>query len=122
MRSESRTQPADAHGVTRTASALIPRRIEPGRPLVATKLPELVPLPDLLIAQCAIGGGRVIWHADEDFRAYPPAQLLADKALAGYEVRSTASMTRVNGMRAASLTSFTTAASGASNKHIQRDS
>jgi len=67
MRSESRTQPADAHGVTRTASALIPRRIEPGRPLVATKLPELVPLPDLLIAQCAIGGGRVIWHADEDF-------------------------------------------------------
>ncbi len=27
----------------------------------------LVPLPDLLIAQCAISSGRVVWHADEDF-------------------------------------------------------
>lgn len=27
----------------------------------------LVPLPDLLIAQCAISSGRVLWHADEDF-------------------------------------------------------
>jgi predicted nucleic acid-binding protein len=27
----------------------------------------LVPLPDLLIAQCAISSERVVWHADEDF-------------------------------------------------------
>jgi len=27
----------------------------------------LVPLPDLVIAQCAIGSERVVWHADADF-------------------------------------------------------
>lgn len=27
----------------------------------------LVPLPDLLIAQCAITSHRLLWHADEDF-------------------------------------------------------
>lgn len=27
----------------------------------------LVPLPDLLIAQCAISSGRILSHADEDF-------------------------------------------------------
>jgi len=27
----------------------------------------LVSLPDLLIAQCAINTGRVVWHADEDY-------------------------------------------------------
>jgi predicted nucleic acid-binding protein len=27
----------------------------------------LVPLPDLLVAQCAIAGGLTLWHADEHF-------------------------------------------------------
>ena len=27
----------------------------------------LLPLPDLVIAQCAISSGRVLWHADEHF-------------------------------------------------------
>jgi len=27
----------------------------------------LVPLPDLLIAQCAISSGRVLWHTDQGF-------------------------------------------------------
>lgn len=26
-----------------------------------------IPLPDLLIAQCAIESGRVLWHVDQDF-------------------------------------------------------
>jgi predicted nucleic acid-binding protein len=40
----------------------------------------IVPLPDLLIAQCAISSGRVLWHLDEGYERIKPYCSLRTRA------------------------------------------